>query len=272
MKKQIDQYKKRLQNMKKENLTIALLAVACTALVNVAGAATGIAGSAHDFSQANWNRADKDLCGPCHMVHGSDPNNQVIPLWSRDYLPAQDYQLFQSPHGTVTYQPRGASRACLSCHDGTVAYNQLKGQVPKGQTGVPVGGDYIIGKNHDLRGDHPISFDYQEAYNNSPTWPAKTLKAVNDHLTSDTLPAGNNMIGKEVKEAFLKSVNIGGTATIDTSVECTSCHDVHRSIGDSGVNSQGPIPTDGSPHNPLLVAYGTAGGSGSTLCRSCHIK
>lgn len=251
--------------MKTANLTKALLAAACAALASVAGAA-GIANSAHDWSTESWN-VNRDLCGPCHMAHGSDPANQLIPLWSHETITANDFQLFESPHGTSMNQPRGSSRACLSCHDGTLAYNQLKGQVPSGQTPQYVLGDYIIGKGHDLRGDHPISFDYQEAYNNSPATPAKTLKAVTDPLTT-TLPAGNNLIGKTVQAAFLKSVP-GSTAT--TSVECTSCHDVHRTVGDSGINSAKPINTPN--HNPLLVAYGLAqDGTGSSLCRSCHIK
>jgi hypothetical protein len=242
--------------MKKVNVTKVVLALALPAWVTAASAA-GIANSAHDWSTESWN-VNKDLCGPCHMAHGSDPNNQLIPLWSHETLNAT-FTVFVSPHGTTINQPGGASKACLSCHDGTIAYNQLKGQVPTGQTPLYVQGDYVIGQgaSHDLRGDHPISFDYFESVTKSPT---NTLKLPTEQLTT-TLPAGNNLINQTVQQAFLRSGN----------VQCTSCHDVHRSIGDSGLNSNKPINTPN--HNPLLVAYGLAqDGYGSALCRSCHNK
>lgn len=242
--------------MKKLNLLYATMALAAVSLTS---AHAGIAGSAHDWSAEGWN-VDKDLCGPCHMAHGSDPANQLIPLWSHETV-SGSWQPFVSPHGTAIGQPAGASLACLSCHDGTLAYNQLKGvAVPPGDNTHKVSGDYIIGGGvgaHDLRGDHPISFSYTEAVNNSPT---NTLKLPTETLGT-TLPAGNTLIGQTVASAFLKSGQM----------QCTSCHDVHRSIGNSGTLSAAPINT--TPHNPLLVAYGLAQDNyGSSLCRSCHNK
>jgi hypothetical protein len=242
--------------MKKVNLIKVLLTLAVPSMVTLANAA-GIANSAHDWSTEAWNTG-RDLCGPCHMAHGSDPNNQLIPLWSHETLNAT-FSVFVSPYNTVINQPGGASKACLSCHDGTIAYNQLKGQVPAGQQPLFVQGDYVIGSgaNHDLRGDHPISFAYNDSVNNSPT---NTLKLPGDKLTT-TLPAGNNLINQTVDAAFLKSGQ----------VQCNSCHDVHRSVGSSGLNSDKPI--NAPNHNPLLVAYGLAqDGYGSSLCRSCHNK
>lgn len=244
--------------MKKMNLTKAALLIALPGMVSLANAA-GIANSAHDWSTEGWN-VNRDLCGPCHMAHGSTIP-QLIPLWSHQTLEVT-WTPFVSPHGTPIGQPSGSSKACLSCHDGTLAYNQLKGQT----VGSPlyVQGDYKIGDatsrgggRNDLRGDHPISFDYQTSVSLSPT---NTLKLPGEILGA-TLPSGNPMIGQTVNAAFLKSGQI----------ECASCHDVHRSVGDSGVNSSKPINTPN--HNPLLVAYGLAqDGYGSSLCRSCHNK
>jgi hypothetical protein len=235
----------------------AALALALPSLVSLAGAA-GIANSGHDWSTEAWN-VNRDLCGPCHMAHGSDPNNQLIPLWSHETLNVS-WTPFVSPYGTPIGQPDGSSKACLSCHDGTLAYNQLKGQVPAGQTPLYVQGDYKIGNangTHDLRGDHPVSFDYSVSVGLSPT---NSLKLPNDVL-STTLPGGNNLQGQTVEQAFLKQGK----------VQCASCHDVHRQRGDSGLNSNKPINTPN--HNPLLVAYGLAqDGYGSSLCRSCHNK
>ena len=246
--------------MKTKILIKVALGLALPSLVSLAGAAGGIANSAHDWALESWN-VNRDLCGPCHMAHGSDPANQLIPLWSHETQNAA-FTPFVSPHGTTINNPDGASRACLSCHDGTIAYNQLKGQVPPGQAALFVQGDYVIGGGaaHDLRGDHPISFSYREAVSKSPT---NTLKLEAEVLAT-TLPPGNNLQGQTVDTAFLKKGNM----------QCTSCHDVHRSIGDSGVRSDKPI--NAAQHNPLLVVYNgvspSQDGYGSGLCRSCHNK
>ena len=238
--------------MKKLNLMKIALSLVLPGLVTL-NCAAGVANSAHDWSTESWN-SGKDLCGPCHMAHGSDPANQYIPLWSHQTDTA-NFTPFVSPHGTTINQPDGPSRACLSCHDGTLAYNQLKGVTVGPEQKVM--GDYVIGGNHDLRGDHPVSFSYNEAINKSPT---NSLKLATETLTT-TLTPGNNLVGLQVQDAFLRNGN----------VQCTSCHDVHRARGDSGLNSDKPINTTG--HNPLLLVSGLAqDGTGSGLCRSCHNK
>src|SRR6476660_2041679 len=75
-----------VQTMKTLHLTKAALLLVLPSLVALANAA-GIANSAHDWSTEAWN-VNKDLCGPCHMAHGSDPANQLIPLWSHQTLNA----------------------------------------------------------------------------------------------------------------------------------------------------------------------------------------
>lgn len=266
--------------MKKLNLTKALLALAIPGLVTLASAA-GIRGSAHDWTGAGdtWN-VNKDICGPCHMAHGTDPNNQSPPLWSRDlsltpsgaFTPYQTKAAGGGSYVTVP-TPDDGSLACLSCHDGTLAYNQLKGTTIGADRKVL--GDYVIGGNKDLRGDHPISFSYASAVTASPT---NTLKLPSEILggaynagnnTGGTLPVGHTWDNNSttVDKAFLKSGK----------VQCTSCHDVHRSLGDSGLSSDKSTMGDVANHNPLLVVFNGNGrvdqsGVGSSLCRSCHNK
>lgn len=246
--------------MKKLNLLMIGVALTLPAL-SQAATNKGIEGSVHDFSNVTnnlWNTRS-GVCSPCHAAHHTDPA-QLVPLWVHATSTAT-FQMYSSPSmdAVVGTTPTGASLACLSCHDGTLAYNQLKGQVPAGQTPQYVSGDYVIGNGalHDLRGDHPISFSYTAAVSASPT---NTLKLPAEVLTT-TLPTGNNLQGQTVDKAFLKNGQM----------ECTSCHDVHRTSGNSAQNSDKPI--NGQPHNPLLVAYGVAqDGYGSSLCRSCHNK
>jgi hypothetical protein len=179
------------------------------------------------------------------------------------------WTVFTSPSvqnsGLTIRQPDGSSKACLSCHDGTLAYNQLKGQ-QVGPTAYTVAGSYVIGNTFapfNLGGDHPISFSYVEAYSKVQT---NSLQAIGTVLSSSagTLSVGNNLNGQTVQSAFLKGVGL-------TDVQCSSCHDVHRQTGDSGFNSNKPINTTG--HNPLLVVFNIGSdGYGSGLCRSCHNK
>jgi hypothetical protein len=243
------------------NRTRAALWLVWPSLLPLAHAG-GVANSAHDWSAASWN-VNKDLCGPCHVLHGADPYSQLNPLWTQGSSPGgaqANWTPYQSPRGTPIGQPDGDSKSCLSCHDGTLAYNQIYGQVPAGQAPQYVTGDYVIGNaggTHDLRGDHPISFDYAAALNLSVT---NSLKPPLEPLRA-TLPSGSNLQGQTVEQAFLKAGK----------VQCTSCHDIHRAVGDTGFNSNRPLNT--ANHNPLLVVYNLAqDGAGSGLCRSCHNK
>ena len=261
-----NQFTAQRNHMKKLNLFYATLALAVGSL---SPANASIIGSAHDFStETSWN-VTKDVCGPCHMAHGSDPANQLIPLWSHQTDLSSAWQPYVSPHNTTIGNPNGASLACLSCHDATLAYNQLKGAT----VGTPekVQGDYVIGGGGDLRGDHPISFLYNDAVNNSPTNTLKLATTTLGSVPDNQLPVGNTLNGQTVSSAFLKK-----TGGVNGYVQCTSCHDVHRSVGDSGINS-GSDTFLAPDHNHLLVVYNTssrlgADGYGSSLCRSCHNK
>jgi predicted CXXCH cytochrome family protein len=100
-------------------------------------------------------------------------------------------------------QPTGASRLCLSCHDGTVALGSVSSgaaqiQMQGGVTVMPVGDANNLGT--DLSSDHPISFVYDSAL------AARDLD-VNDpaHLSS-----------RAVK---MDSQN---------RLQCTACHDPHN--------------------------------------------
>lgn len=245
--------------MNKRILLRATLALLFPSTLAMAG---GIANSAHDWTTESWNIQNKDVCGPCHMAHSSS-SDQAIPLWSHQSTdPGRFTKLFTSPTvisaGITIRPPDGSSKACLSCHDGTLAYNQIGGTVPSGSTPQFVRGDYVKGGNGDLSGDHPISFSYVDASFKLGT---NSLKAPTDVLGT-TLPVNNNLRNQTVSQAFLTS---GGD------MQCDSCHDVHRQRGDSGLSSDKPLNTTG--HNPLLVVYGVgADGLGSALCRSCHNK
>lgn len=99
------------------------------------------------------------VCIFCHTPHHA---TAVAPLWSRS-LSTAIYNLYGS--STLVAQPgqpTGASRLCLSCHDGTIAIGMLDGAsetipLTGGITTMPPG---LSNLETDLSDDHPISFPY----------------------------------------------------------------------------------------------------------------
>ena len=104
---------------------------------------------------------EQRICIFCHTPHGA---RDVAPLWNR-----RDSQTSYIPYNSPTLkaqpgQPTGASKLCLSCHDGTVALGDL---VSESKT-VEMAGSSTMPPGHgligtDLRDDHPISFPYADS-------------------------------------------------------------------------------------------------------------
>ena len=164
-----------------------------------------IAGSAHDFTLTAW--AGGEICLPCHTPHNAKQGvDNLVPLWNHD-VTATVFTLYTSPTGTLDAvglgQPAGVSKACLSCHDGTVGLDAYGTNVP-----VPT----MIAANRnlgtDLSNDHPISFTYNTAL-----------------ATADG----------ELFDPAVALSGLGGTIQNDMlfadQLECGSCHDVHNTPG-----------------------------------------
>ena len=172
-----------------------LISIAIVGLATLSQAA--ISGSDHDFSAASWSGGQ--ICLPCHAPHDG-VNVANAPLWNHEVSTAT-YTLYSSPTlDAVPGQPGGASKLCLSCHDGTVAIDSFGGKTGNIMLSGSVGTD--------LSDDHPISFIYNAA-----------LAAADGGLHDPTVR--------------LSGVP-GTTGTIDQdmlfagSLECASCHDVHN--------------------------------------------
>ena len=170
-------------------------------LVLVAGlAGAQIAGSEHDFSQQNWGT--NEICQPCHTPHNASTALPVV-LWNHA-VTTSTYLLYSSPTmNATTGQPDGVSKACLSCHDGTVALDSFGGAT--GQNFI--GGDANFGT--DLTNDHPVSFTYNNALATSDGGlypPTSTNSGLGSTIAADMLFGASN-----------------------DQVECASCHDVHNS-------------------------------------------
>jgi predicted CXXCH cytochrome family protein len=133
--------------LKQTLLVLCLLAATATVIQ------AGISGSKHDFSGKGWGT--NEICIFCHTPHNAKTvtgyNTGSAPLWNH-MVTSATYTLYSSSTLKQTpLQPRGPSKLCLSCHDGTVAIDSLGNQ-----NGTHFAtGTANLGTN--LSDDHPIS-------------------------------------------------------------------------------------------------------------------
>ena len=251
--------------------TLSVLLGTLAMLVFASGAwAQGIIGTKHNLGSQQPNAsnisttATAEVCVFCHTPHGSD-TGVAAPLWNRatssaTYIPYQSPS-FDAGTAGVAPPPSGASLACLSCHDGTVAFDALRNLPGSGgynpaapsagwaftQNGSAVGNTMpvngITNLGADLTNDHPISMVYANAL--SPS----SASGVNDHATGFNDPP--NGISATNDSYFANGLKISAGL-----VQCTSCHDPHRA------------------DNPtfLRIDNSGAGNAGSAVCLTCHKK
>jgi predicted CXXCH cytochrome family protein len=177
--------------MMKKLLIILMALIVAVGFYGLADA--GITGSAHDFSTISWNSVAAEKCNVCHIPHNAAVATEG-PLWNHAVTTAS-FSLYTSPTGSMDAsvgQPAGASKLCLSCHDGTVALDSFGGST--GSTTIT--GDAKFGT--DLSDDHPISFTY-------PTTDDELKTPVSGKV--GTLP----LFGSSSDQ-----------------MECASCHDAHN--------------------------------------------
>ncbi len=175
-------------------LAVRMVALVFLCLPGIAWA--GMVGSAHDFSASGWSGGE--ICVACHTPHNSDTTIAEAPLWNHELTNAT-FTVYNSPTMDVLpQQPRGPTKLCLSCHDGTIAIDSFGGTT---------GATFISGVanlGNDLSDDHPVSVEWI-------------------HQTVDTSPfCANCHFGPPRELVFFRP---GGSGPIW--IECATCHDVH---------------------------------------------
>lgn len=211
--------------------TMMVMAVASAASAQVTG-------TKHDLRPIT-SSASTEICVFCHTPHAASP---AVPLWNHT-LSTQSYTMYSSPTldmasvGSMT-NGTGVSNLCLSCHDGSVAINNLvnqpnagvitmAGTIPAGW-GVSAGG-LIIGTTTnlgtDLSNDHPVNLIY-------------AISGPNSDPAFNTIAAATT--------AGVRFFGSGGNE-----VQCASCHD---------------------PHNNTNIPFLRMSNSNSAMCLACHIK
>jgi len=95
----------------------------------------------HNVSSDDWGADGKD-CIVCHPLQNSSTEIKYNPLWNNNKS-NKNYSIYSSPTLNANIsQPDGSSKLCLSCHDGTIASNNI---------------------GTDLSDDHPVSFTYNSS-------------------------------------------------------------------------------------------------------------
>jgi predicted CXXCH cytochrome family protein len=228
-----------------------LLALGATvALMPLVSKAT-IIGSKHDFyASTNYylgvsGSTRTNVCGECHTIHHA-PDAARGPLWI--HTPTAQTFLTYDHAGSETF-PSGiavtlgsSSKSCLGCHDGTVGVNSQDSETGGITTTTNKGGSPVYissggipievnGTVDDLTHMHPIGVSYAQCQS---LLPPSSLNAVG---TTFNAPGTAPTVGQ-----MLKAGN----------VECSSCHDIHRTLGGSTTSG----------------IYTIA--SGQNLCLGCH--
>lgn len=257
--------------MKKILFAIALLTFG-TALL--AMPATGVANTFHDLSYATGisvkisNAAAagvpantlNQLCIWCHTPHhaigsvssetaGEPIADQLIPLWNHTPTAAAFtmYNNTNNPladlQGTVDAAPGGASLACLSCHDGTVAMGAVRTKPYWASTIT-----YANGASYTTHVDTTTGLMLPAAFGYVGT------DLTNDHPISITYVAADTAL-KDPTTFAANGVKLFPSNAFNSKVECASCHNPHN-YGTTGTTA------------PFLN-YSMAG---SAMCLQCHTK
>lgn len=262
-----------------------LLALALTGPAMANGSGAGIVGSPHDFTDGvdggggarveDWNFRG-EICRTCHAPHDKardtplgvlDGETQTGLLWNHQ-LSSLTYTVYTSDtlDGAIG-QPVGIAKLCLGCHDGTVTLDSFDSRIGASTDPTTMNevDDHFVIPNMasaaagDLRGTHPISVAYNEAGDISGS-------AANSGLNPDT---------STFAFSGLPIAAVLETSTRGNLVQCSSCHDVHDSVGEAvplthllREPNAGDVVDGSDPLNPVLVASGVPSG----LCLTCHDK
>ena len=195
-----------------------------------------------------------EVCVYCHTPHSANSSIDA-PLWNRN-TPAGPYNLYNS--STMDNPPDSVSDislVCLSCHDGTIAVDEI---INAPGPGANLDGPWYGFSNAPIhyKMNTPLRIPncafchgglgiYQpRAGDHRPSYLTTDLS--DDHPISTTYPTDQPTQFNAISNGRVDTLPL-----FSGKVECASCHNVH---------------------NPALTPFLRTSNSESGLCTTCHIK
>ena len=203
--------------------------------------AASIAGTKHNLSTSGTgtvkSATEQRICVFCHTPHRSmgSVRGLSVPLWNHS-LSTASYTLYQSrtllSPTSPNIQPDGASKVCLSCHDGTVAITSIANtggsktmmSMRKSSQLTPEGKLSTSASSNlgtELSGHHPISIAMNATLLKDKESQCKS-GAVTQRLC---LPTNKYARLARTKNSYPN--NVPSLAAVD-GLQCTTCHDPHE--------------------------------------------
>jgi mono/diheme cytochrome c family protein len=238
-----------------------------------------------------------EVCVFCHTPHGgsTDVAGGLAPLWNRTLPTGVTYTVYTSPNfdseGTTAGTPKGVSLACLSCHDGTVAFDSLLNFPGSGSvdninfspTNSPANVDPTTGKminkgtsefpmlGTNLSNDHPISMkipvadpQFDEIRTNLDT--ARLTAGKVAYLYRGTDAA---VLPTDPRDRIRAYPTMGNG---DAYIECASCHNPHEATSPRFLRYPSASTAEKTAAGLAVPGSETDRNKGSLVCLTCHQK
>ena len=244
-------------------ILFGLTMVTCAGLTLFAGS---IVTTKHNLSTsgAGGIRAvdTSEICIFCHTTHSG---RSYAPLWNRDDSPVV-YTLYDSStlHSTPG-QPDGASKLCLSCHDGTIALGNVISRTDDfdmtGTLDGKIPGSARSNLGIDISDDHPVSFDATSAVGASSEL---THPPLGDSVRYDA--------GGKIQCTSCHNPHDGmyGCFLVKNNQGASICKTCHEPTGFAGTSTHDVVPStwDGTGEDPWPnTPYSTVN---DNSCMNCH--
>lgn len=270
-------------------------------------AATGITNTKHNLSSSGTgaNHAGAtgtdQICVFCHTPHGSD-TSAPVPLWNKKLnVTGATYQTYDQLNTSTldgaVLTVGSVSLACLSCHDGTQAMDNIINAPGSGGYSATGGGATGIGMTWnagqktlatgpipmlgtDLRNDHPIGIEYCGGGLTGATTVVSGTCADGDFIGAASTTTSDGRTGVQVKTASINSNQVfwvdvdGAVGRGKGDMQLYT-----RDFSGTGGSASGASVECGSCHDPHVDTQGSDNVSfmrvttaGSEICLSCHVK
>ncbi len=303
------------QKLLKSAVAAAVLGVGMAGMFAAGSAVAGIANTKHNLGAAGTgnNRVTdtEEICIFCHTPHGADTGTNVaVPLWNKNLTDPAIYATYDTL-GTSTYDSAqdtigSVTLACLSCHDGTQAidniinapgsggYDSTGGGTTgrawtweTGAAGMTVNADGILNAGvitnlgTDLTNDHPVSMQYGGGGVSASNLAGPLRDS--DFKMPKKVPDVNRWY---IDNDFMATNGTGSTTDVLDVWDFKLYTRVTSGNGLNGVAFAGeaePFVECGSCHDPhletttfLRISNAAQGGgmsnAGSAICLACHTK